>query len=340
MFDKNKINVSGGNNDFVNYIMYNQYFNDLDCYQLTADVVVKQISNNGIGIGMNVFNGSNQNDFVRINLNANALQYYSSNTLISTLTSIGTISVNDTIRIVLSNYKGKLTVSAQNITTNSILSSYTATFTMAYPFSSSCSPCSTRICFFAFAGNYDITSYTLSSTEQTNITTLCIGDSKTYGSGSGGYTARYYGSANSSLQNLIAGSGGPGDTTAELVSRLNQIIAYKPTNVIIWIGCNDLRFGVAAGTWHTNYLNVVNTLKTAGITVYNLYSAPETTQDVTSINTWIAANCTNNIDVYTPLKGAGTSLSATYDCGDGVHPNAAGYALIYSTIKAAYSSII
>jgi len=55
---------------------------------------------------------------------------------------------------------------------------------------------------------------------------------------------------------------------------------------------------------------------------------------MTTLNTFIDTYSPGDLvlDTFTPLKGAGTDLGASYDSGDGTHPNATGNTAIANVI--------
>lgn len=179
--------------------------------------------------------------------------------------------------------------------------------------------------------NTEITQIQYSTTENQNPTRLVTGNSIAAGSYAGTYDKRF--------GTLIGAeiSAGGGDNTAEVLAHLPEIInVIKAKKVFIGpLAGNDVLRGVSSATWQANLTSIYNQLIAAGISVVFLLDTPRSDVDVTTVNNFITATWpTKYIDTYTPLKGTGTTLNATYNSGDGVHPNQAGHTLIATTIQA------
>jgi lysophospholipase L1-like esterase len=233
------------------------------------------------------------------------------------------------------------TITAKNITTGGATSTYTYVTAYAYPFTPTTWQCSMRFTIWnvGSASTCTISDFNVTTNQVSNVPTLFVGDSKTSGSGASSAANTIWAVGSSVLVKEC--NAGPGDETQNVIDRLTEIIAYRPKNVILWIGCNDLRFGVPTATWQANYSTIVTTLQNAGITVYNVLSSPENSLDVTPLNSYIQARYSNLIDAYTPLLNiGGTGLNPIYNCGDGVHLNDAGYLKVHDLIQVAYPSII
>jgi len=170
---------------------------------------------------------------------------------------------------------------------------------------------------------YEILSITYSSKTKKGGS-IGGGDSITHG-----YNA---GSVNGRWSILIGGqsNAGPGDRSSEVLLRINEIISIQPKKVYLMIGTND-----DFTTWKDNYKKIVNKLEVNGIQVIKLCPPPNNNRSMLDFKNYLFGEYPNStIDTYTPLLGSGSNLSATYDSGDGTHPNGAGNILIANTIKA------
>lgn len=171
---------------------------------------------------------------------------------------------------------------------------------------------------------YDISNITLSTGYKTGGN-LFIGDSIDNGSlatPGNGYTFQLNGQIQA----------GNGDYTVGVIAGLSEIIKLKPETAYIKIGTNDAFLAI----WQANIVSIVSTLENAGIRVVLISPPPRNTVDMTPYLTFLQAQYpTQTIDVFTPLKAvAGTGLNATYDSGDGIHPNQAGHDLMAATVSA------
>lgn len=139
-------------------------------------------------------------------------------------------------------------------------------------------------------------------------------------------------------------SAGPGDVSQSGIEHLYELWHdLAPANVFIDLGGNDIAFGVSSATWQANLTKIHDTLIAHGIGVYWVLPTPRNAVDVTPLITWITANYPNrSIDIFTPLKGSGTSMNAAYNSGDGVHPNPSGDSVIINTFLASsiYKQIV
>jgi lysophospholipase L1-like esterase len=129
-------------------------------------------------------------------------------------------------------------------------------------------------------------------------------------------------------------SAGFGDRTAEGVARIKDLTQrLQPKKVFVMLGTNDIGNGVSSATWQANLTTIYNAFTNAGIGCVFLCPPPSNNFDASVVKTWLNTNySTHYIDTYTPLVGTGTGLNASYNSGDGTHPNDAGHALIASTI--------
>ncbi len=175
-----------------------------------------------------------------------------------------------------------------------------------------------------------------------NVKTALIGDSISYGAGSTIIGNRFYTLLNIDPAISVNLAGG-GDATAEVLLSMTELLAINSTYYLLMIGGNDIQFGVATATWKANYNSIVSQIKSAGHTVIHCTPTPRNAYDMTPlrdhINTVFAGDII--VDTYTALwSGSSFTMNATYNSGDGVHPNDAGHTLMASTILAAVPQIV
>lgn len=247
-------------------------------------------------------------------------------TTLKSTTKLG-ISVNDSLEYLITEQSGVVTIKFINFTTSS---SITFTNTVDYIFGSPNGVLhnTSVVTFYTGTSTYVIDRIEYASNAPVNALFAGVGNSITNGSYAGSAALRY-----ASLDGSVI-LAGPGDVTASVVARLIEIWKYvKPKNALIMIGGNDIGFGISSGIWQPNLHTIYDTLTAHGINVIWLLATPRNAANMTTLNNYIIAQWPGKyIDTYTPLVGSGTSLNATYDAGDGVHPNQAGHALVFSTI--------
>ena len=142
-------------------------------------------------------------------------------------------------------------------------------------------------------------------------------------------------------------AGFPGYTTAQLLGLLPGILAQGVSqDVLLLAGANDLAQGVPQATTIANLTSIIDAIESASPTthVYLSQLVPLVRYSVTSLNSAISS-------LVSQLSAEGANVSlvnqsdlTTADIGDdGVHPTAAGYALIaqnwYSAIMAAQPNV-
>jgi lysophospholipase L1-like esterase len=87
---------------------------------------------------------------------------------------------------------------------------------------------------------------------------VCFGDSLTFGTGASN-GMDYPSQLSKMLSRPVMNAGVPGDTTASALKRLERdVLAYSPDVVLITLGGNDLKNGVAAKTAFKNLKMIVS----------------------------------------------------------------------------------
>lgn len=137
-----------------------------------------------------------------------------------------------------------------------------------------------------------------------------------------------------------------GGLASGMNARFSEVTGGSGEYVIILGGINDIIQGQTASQIETSLQAMYTAAHNAGLKVIamnippfganvNWTSGLETIR--TTVNTWIASTAINidyKIDIATALWDPAnhTNLNPTYDSGDGLHPNTAGYNLIGTTI--------
>ena len=96
---------------------------------------------------------------------------------------------------------------------------------------------------------------------------IAFGDSLTYGTGASG-GKDYPSQLSEMISRPVINAGVPGDTTAKALKRLERdVLAHSPDIVLITLGGNDLKNGIAAETALENLKMIVNLIQNQGARV-------------------------------------------------------------------------
>jgi uncharacterized protein (TIGR02145 family) len=204
-----------------------------------------------------------------------------------------------------------------------------------------------RLGFQAFGGifamSYNVAYCKISSEAFLNPYTCIIGDSITVGTYVGNeisdrWVDKIFGTTNSKY-NIFASNG---DKITSVISRQDEILRYKPNYALLMIGANDA--GTNHAAWQASYEAFLDTLIAASVIPVVCYVTPNTGSDIRWMNTILSTICgarsVKVIDTFTPMKTGTSTLNVTYDAGDGLHINAAGDAILATTILAAAPEIL
>jgi acyl-CoA thioesterase I len=105
------------------------------------------------------------------------------------------------------------------------------------------------------------------STKITYATIICFGDSLTYGTGAG-EGMDYPSQLSKLIAKPVLNMGVPGDTTARALQRLERdVLAKSPDVVLITLGGNDLKNGVAKDIAFANLKMIVESIQKQGARV-------------------------------------------------------------------------
>jgi lysophospholipase L1-like esterase len=244
--------------------------------------------------------------------------------VLATSTTGISFSAGDEINLTVEQYDNNLIVAARNITTNSA----TITARYIYEFQTGAVMHNTgQFAVFSFGGNFSFDSLAVESAEIKNANVLVMTDSK-----GAGYSAGSFGESWASLlagrYKTVVNVAGGSDATTELITRIPELLALNPKQVLLQIPSNDIRYSVSEATSHESYERIVKALHDAGIPVYHLTPIYETSVDLSGQYTYLynTFSADSIIDVWTPTNIAGTLYT------DNIHPNTFGHQKVFEKI--------
>jgi lysophospholipase L1-like esterase len=184
--------------------------------------------------------------------------------------------------------------------------------------------------------------YAADNAKQSGIEVVFMGDSITDGWGRGNFaqTAPFF------TGKPYLNRGISGQTTAQMLLRFYpDVVAHKPKVVVFLAGTNDIAGNlgpVSMESIENNLAAMADIARANGVKVVMAsvmpvcdYHRPQTAQrppeKIKELNAWIRATAEKNhyvyLDYYTPMLDDKGFLKAEIT-GDGLHPNAAGYAIM------------
>jgi hypothetical protein len=233
-----------------------------------------------------------------------------------------TITAGDKIRMVLSFADSVLTLTAQNLTTSSAVSTVTKSFVAtAAPYV----PNTGTLGFSNFSGTYDISYLKFSSAATKNPTLAVAADSKGQ-IFAGAFANRFPNRLNATYPTTVNYSGA-GDQLKDFMDKKIEVMNLNAEQWWIVLGSNDLRYGSSltttlnrlatinswfAGTQTRVYYSVIPEDSTAGHAGIGLTALK---------NSMAALYPSQYIDLWTSFSTSNV-LKAIYNSGDDVHPNA------------------
>jgi lysophospholipase L1-like esterase len=139
-----------------------------------------------------------------------------------------------------------------------------------------------------------------------------------------------------------------GETSAQVLARVGDALAIGARIVVILVGHNDLTNGVTLATYQANITAIVTSLRAGGSlpVLCTLCPRGNTTYLAKELlyNNWLRyyaqAQRIPLVDFFALLTDPATGMYLSgYDCGDGLHPSAAGHmamAAYFNTKMAGY----
>lgn len=194
-------------------------------------------------------------------------------------------------------------------------------------------PTISRLCFYPLSGTVYLDDFSFTINHRKAARFIVIG-----ASGCEGYfaTTHEQGVVNviqSNFVETVCNDSSSYNTTADSISVLPEILAHQPGTAILWIGGNDLVFGVPLAQAEQQYSNLVAQLVANGVKVKHA-PVPRSNADLRALRSWITNSYPNDIiDTWNPLLSGTYQLNPLYDSGDGLHPNDAGHLLIGTIIR-------
>jgi lysophospholipase L1-like esterase len=154
---------------------------------------------------------------------------------------------------------------------------------------------------------------------------IAFGDSLTYGTGASN-GMDYPSQLSKMISRPVINAGVPGDTTASALERLERdVLAYSPDIVLITLGGNDLKNGVASDSAFKNLKKIVNLIHNQGARVIiGGLSIPFRDRGF-GRGFKNLADETDAILIPNILEGIMGNRNLT---SDPIHPNGAGYKII------------
>ena len=170
---------------------------------------------------------------------------------------------------------------------------------------------------------------------------IFIGDSITYGSSASNYNYSYGPKAIQTLGAFVGrfdffNAGVAGNNSANVLARLNNIIAAGADAAVLMIGTNDAFQNISVSTYISNVTAIITNLRAAGLPVILCTISARTSSGSTAspliraYNTWIrlvgpTLGCTI-ADMYAATVDITSgALLSSMDSGDGLHPNDTGH---------------
>jgi lysophospholipase L1-like esterase len=228
-----------------------------------------------------------------------------------------TITAGDSLLFTVTRIYDTIYFTGQDVTSAATPVTVSYTFPFSYSPNGPYLPNEGRFSIFSVGGTQTVTSLSISSGVPLGTDVMCLGDSKTIGQYAGSYSAGWCEQLTPYYRSFPL-SGGY-DTSADIISNMPEILALKPKAAIIMIGGNDLGNSISLPTVEANITTIVSDLAAAGITPYcATYPLQNAGANVTSLNTWILANCTS-FNANPPGMVSG-SVWATWIAPDNVHP--------------------
>jgi len=194
-------------------------------------------------------------------------------------------------------------------------------------------PTISRLCFYPLSGTVYLDDFSFTINHRKPARFIVIG-----ASGCEGYfaTTHEQGLVNviqTNFTETVCNDSSSYNTTADSLSVLPEILAHQPGTAILWIGGNDLLFGVPLAQVEQQYSNLVAQLVANGVKVKHA-PIPRNNADLRALRSWITNSYPSDIiDTWNPLLSGTYQLNPAYDSGDGLHPNDAGHLLIGTIIR-------
>ncbi|MGN6556230.1 MAG: SGNH/GDSL hydrolase family protein, partial [Verrucomicrobiota bacterium] len=191
-------------------------------------------------------------------------------------------------------------------------------------------------CLWSISGTNDVDNVVFNLQPIWPVNTLLLGDSITSGLMAESAEQSYASLLKRSLGPTVCNMGEPGATVGSITRTLPEINMLSPSNVVLMVGGNDIGSGDAIAAVKSGYASLVSQITNRG-TIFHCLPTPWV--NLGAMTNMVEFVCTNYpsstwIDLYHPFLKNNTTdpLPSFYYTGDGIHPNAAGSAIIYRQI--------
>lgn len=250
------------------------------------------------------------------------------NNAFATSTAV-TNAIDDEYRLTLNYNNGVFTVTIQNLSESESVTGSVYTYTYSYPWSAA-DMSSSKMMIGHLAGECWVSNLKLTSTKLKNVDYLVLGDSMTMGYGTTALTDRWLDEVEAANPLLtFTKSACINDEASTCVNKSAEIALINAKKAILFIGFNEV-VNNGFTTARNSFISLTALLNSNGISNENLIiiNVPPYNgdADIDTFNTWLGSTYTTSdiIDVNTEFNNGSGFLSATYDAGDGVHPNDLG----------------
>lgn len=195
-----------------------------------------------------------------------------------------------------------------------------------------------RLVMLAYGNKMTVTRFKYEDLALMNADLIVMGNSKTYGSNSGGLQFRFAQKLQDSTGHVVEVWAGNGDEIADMRKSIPAIIAHHPRAVMLVDAMrNDKANAVDSAVYEGNYSYCVSQLKASGIRVIHMCFVPEghgaPGSSTATWSSWIKTTYGNTDLVIDPVAGGFDPSSMVG--ADFIHPNSAGHSFLYRQIKTA-----
>lgn len=337
------VQLSTGNNTPGNYIYNNNYVNNSLNWSTEIEFV-PTAAGNGIGVGQFGANGTHMGRIVLTGTDNGKLIINTGTNIRATSDSSLVYALNDTLRLRFTENLNSYTVQAwkkntpQDVVTLEWVND--KIFGTAFSNIRASSPA-----IFTYGGTQRVTKHLLTINDITLADIAFLGNSIEAGSFGGSTEGTWANRVKRSVAGnavLIAASS---NRTSDYLLLKPQIMSLKPKVLVTSLGINDIASGIPLATTKANITTIIkdcinNNIIPVFVTVLpvsSTYSNGSITntmvRDTTAaFNTWLLGQKVKTINTFDALSVGGV-LPSKYDSGDGLHPNAAGHAIVAAAIS-------
>lgn len=345
-YNEDGVTLTGGNNDSLNYIEFDDYVTCATNWSRRI-IFTPSSAGNGIGIGLNSSNGKIIGRIILTGADNGKLvidTYTGTTTTNRTISSTGiSYSSTDTLELYFERAFMYYRLVARNLTTNTILSV------------SVVDPCNQSIQFsvwasskpaiFHYGGTQNVTLDEYTVNEFTENKLLIYGNSILANMFSGPSTGSIYSQLRSVVPDGVTLIAGAGNTTNRFLTLRPEIKSLRPRIIMFCDGINDILGGIPLATTQANILTFIKDcidIKATPVICKVLPvgdSRSSSRTDLNALNAWIATLPIAVIDTFTPFA-VGETLNTAYDSGDGLHISVTGASKYFEVVTSAISNLL